>query len=196
MSPGPSKSFDPDEALVLARDVFWRRGYDGTAISELESVLGIGRKSLYDTFGSKRALYLRVLEQYTDTVIRKICSSLEDPRSGSFESLEQVLDRLQRHHGSPGSLGCLLGVAMAQADPEDAELGELLRGYLSRLENAFGRAIRSAQKEGTIDGAARAKDVARNLVALTQGMALMGRVADTLAAPRSIVRAALHALKA
>ena len=36
MRPGPSKSFDPDEALELARDVFWRRGYDGTAISELE----------------------------------------------------------------------------------------------------------------------------------------------------------------
>ncbi len=84
---------------------------------------------------------------------------------------------------------------MAQADPEDAELAELLRGYLRRLEQAFERTIRSAQSEGTIDLDAKAKDVARNLVALTQGMALMGRIAETSAMPRAIVRAALHALK-
>ena len=51
MTPGPPKSFDPDVALAEARELFWRRGFDGTAISDLESVLGIGRKSLYDTFG-------------------------------------------------------------------------------------------------------------------------------------------------
>ncbi len=195
MSPGPAKNFDPDEALELARDVFWRRGYDGTAISELESALGIGRKSLYDTFGSKRELYLRSIEQYTDTVIQKICRGLEDPRNGPIGNLERVLDRLQKHHSSADSLGCLLGVAMAQADPEDAELAELLRGYLRRLEQAFERTIRSAQSDGTIDGDTRAKDVARNLVALTQGMALMGRITETATLPRSIVRAALHALR-
>ncbi len=195
MSPGPAKNFDPDEALELAHDLFWRRGYDGTAISELESVLGVGRKSLYDTFGSKRELYLRALEQYTDTVIQRICRGLEDPRNSPMGNLERVLDRLQQHHASSDSLGCLLGVAMAQADPEDVELAELLRGYLRRLEQAFERTIRSAQSEGTIEGDARAKDVARNLVALTQGMALMGRITETATLPRAIVRAALHALR-
>ncbi len=195
MNPGPSKSFDPDEALELARDVFWRRGYDGTAISELESVLGVGRKSLYDTFGSKRELYLRALEQYTDTVIQRICRGLDDPRNGPMSNLERVLDRLQQHHASSDSLGCLLGVAMAQADPEDVELAELLRGYLRRLEQAFERTIRRAQTASTIERDARAKDIARNLVALTQGMALMGRITETATLPRAIVRAALHALR-
>jgi AcrR family transcriptional regulator len=81
MCPGPAKSFDPDLALAQARDLFWRRGYDGTAISDLEAELGIGRKSLYDTFGGKRALFLRALEQYTETVIEKICAGLADERN-------------------------------------------------------------------------------------------------------------------
>jgi AcrR family transcriptional regulator len=46
----------PPEALEQARDLFWRRGYDGTGVAELEAELGVGRKSLYDTFGNKRAL--------------------------------------------------------------------------------------------------------------------------------------------
>lgn len=195
MSPGPAKNFDPAVAIERARNLFWRRGYDGTGIRELETTLGVGRKSLYDTFGSKRQLYLRALEQYTDTVIQRICSRLESPRNGSLQNLERVLNQLQRHHASTESLGCMLGVAMAQADPGDAELTELLREYLLRLEQAFERTIKSAQTEGTIDSAAKSKDVARNLVALTQGMALMGRVTSTASLPRSIIRAALHALR-
>jgi len=112
-----------------------------------------------------------------------------------FLSVERVLDRLQRHHASSDSHGCLLGVAMAQLDPADTELAEILRGYLRRLEQAFERTIRSAQSEGRIAADARAKDVARNLVAMTQGMALMGRITPTATVPRSIVRAALHALR-
>ena len=194
--PGPPKSFDTALALEQARDVFWRRGYDGTSVHELESVLGIGRKSLYDTFGSKRQLYLQALEQYTDSVIDKICQGLADPRDDAAGNLERVLDRLQRHHASEDSRGCLLGVAMAQADPIDGELAALIRGYLERLERAFERTIKDAQSEGSIDADVRAKDAARHLVALTQGMALMGRVSSAPGMQRSIVRAALQNLRA
>jgi len=150
MSPGPSKQFDPDVALEQARDVFWRLGFAGTSLSELEATLGIGRKSLYDTFGSKRELYLRSLEHYTDTVIQQICRGLDDPRNEPMENLERVLGRLQKHHGSPDSLGCLLGVAMAQADSGDPELTALLRGYLRRLELAFEGTIQDGQNEGSV----------------------------------------------
>ncbi len=195
MTPGPSKRFDPEVALEQARDLFWRRGYDGTSLNELESTLGIGRKSLYDTFGSKRELYLRSLAHYTETVIRKICTGLADPRNGPMENLERVLGRLQQHHGSPDSLGCLLGVAMAQASSDDPELTALLRDYLGRLEQAFQRTIESAQSAGAADTEASANDVARQLVALTQGMALLGRASQSRTWQRSIVRAALRGLR-
>ena len=67
--PGPPKQFDPSRTLERARDLFWRRGFDGTALAELEGELGVGRKSLYDTFGNKRALYLASLEHYEGSVV-------------------------------------------------------------------------------------------------------------------------------
>jgi TetR/AcrR family transcriptional regulator, transcriptional repressor for nem operon len=196
MTPGPAKSFDPDLALERARDLFWRRGYAGTGIRELETELGIGRKSLYDTFGSKRELFLRSIEQYTEAVIGRICRGLADERGSAFANLERVLGKLQQHHGSNDSLGCLLGVAMAQLDSEDTELAGLLRKYLRRLETSFERALLRAQADGDVRDDVKAKDAARQLVALTQGMALMGRVADMQATQRSIVRASLQALRA
>lgn len=196
MSPGPAKSFDPENALSVARDVFWKRGYDGTAISELEAAIGVGRKSIYDTFGTKRELYLQALEQYTDTVIERICRGLSDPRNAPMQNLERVLGRLQAHHGSENSLGCLLGVAMAQSHAEDAELHELLLGYLKRLESAFAKNLRAAQADGDLSPSVRPNESARQLVALTQGMALLGRMQHTATMQRSIVRATLQSLRA
>lgn len=196
MVPGPAKNFDPQIALEQARDLFWRRGYAGTGISELESELGIGRKSLYDTFGSKRALYLRSIEHYTDNVIDRICRGLADERNSAIENVERVLGKLQHHHGSNDSLGCLLGVALAQIDQDDVELSELLRSYLARLERAFERALIAARNDGDLAADVNAKDAARHLVALTQGMALLGRIGGMQVMQRSVVRAALRALRA
>ena len=194
MSPGPAKSFDPALALREARDTFWRDGYDGTGIRELEAALGVGRKSLYDTFGGKRDLYLAALRQYTDSVIQRICDGLERPQNDAVDNLERVLGRLARHHGSPDSLGCLLGVAMGQAAGDD-EVAELLRSSLGRLESAFARCLRRARDEGDLRADVRPRDAARNLVALTQGMALLGRVQVGAARQRASVRAALAALR-
>lgn len=196
MSPGPAKSFDPEIALVRARDLFWSRGYDGTGIRDLEAELGVNRKSLYDTFGSKRALFLRALEQYTDSVIAHICKGLADERGTAFENLERVLGKLQAHHASPESRGCLLGVAMGQAEADDEELAECLRGYLAKLERAFERALKAAQAEGSVRADVNPRDSARQLAVLTQGMALVGRVNDSRALQRSIVRASLDLLRA
>jgi hypothetical protein len=84
---------------------------------------------------------------------------------------------------------------MAQVDRRDDELVGLLRGYLQRLERALERTLRRARDDGTLRAEVSPRDAARNLVALTQGMALMGRVSGSSAGPRSMVRAALEALR-
>ncbi|MEM8712441.1 MAG: TetR/AcrR family transcriptional regulator, partial [Planctomycetota bacterium] len=190
---GHEKSFDVDEALLVARDLFWERGYDGTGIRDLEHAIGIGRKSLYDTFGSKRELYQRALERYADTLVERICGGLTREGSGALGNLERVLEKLQRHHGAPGSFGCLLGVAMGQARGDD-DLAAWIRSVLDRLETAFEAAIEGAQNAGEIRADLAPRDIARQLVALSQGMALLGRIEDRPARTRGVVRGFLQSL--
>ena len=194
--PGARKQFDPGRTLVRARDLFWRRGFDGTGLAELEDELGVGRKSLYDTFGNKRALYLASLEQYGDSVIADICAGLERPGAGAFANLERVLEKLARHHGSGASFGCLLGVGLAQVERADTEVVAALRRGLARLEEAFARTLQRALEAGELRPTVRPRDAALQLVAFAQGLALLGRCADSPVALRGAVSATLDGLRA
>ncbi|MEM9005453.1 MAG: TetR/AcrR family transcriptional regulator, partial [Cyanobacteria bacterium P01_F01_bin.86] len=53
-------------------DVFWEHGYEAASLSQLLKQMGIGKKSLYDTFGNKQSLFLKALEHYAQTTLRDI----------------------------------------------------------------------------------------------------------------------------
>ena len=61
-----TKEFDRIEVLDRATDLFWEKGYESTSMQDLVETMGIGRASLYDTFGSKQELFAEVLERYAD----------------------------------------------------------------------------------------------------------------------------------
>src|SRR6202030_3262348 len=61
---GRPRSFDIDKALDLALQVFWRKGYEGTSLSDLTKAVGVNRPSLYAAFGDKKALFRKALDRY------------------------------------------------------------------------------------------------------------------------------------
>jgi AcrR family transcriptional regulator len=61
---GPPKAFDIDIALDSAMLVFWRKGFDGTSLSDLTDAMGINRPSLYATYGDKQALFRRAIDRF------------------------------------------------------------------------------------------------------------------------------------
>ncbi len=194
MTRGPDKQFDPEEALGKAMELFWAKGYASTGLAELLEVMGIGRKSMYDTFGNKRQLYLKALQLYSDSVIRQIFGELN--KEGSpLGNVRRVMRKLQEHHSMPESIGCLLGVSMAQFRTNDAEMAEVLRRHIKGIEEAFYKTFKRAQDMGELDGNTNIRDLARLYMAIGQGLALVGRVQNAPAVPRSIVNAALATLE-
>lgn len=57
------REFDETLAVDAAAAVFRRLGYAATSIELLVEATGVHRGSLYATFGSKRGLFLRVLDR-------------------------------------------------------------------------------------------------------------------------------------
>src|SRR5580692_9866330 len=102
-----TKAFDPTTALSKAMAVFWRLGYERASMDVLLREMGIAKQSLYDTFGDKRALYLKALAHYRDTTnkhTRKVLESSPSVREGFAALLLGMSTETREQHAR----GCLL----------------------------------------------------------------------------------------
>src|ERR1700685_4578760 len=62
---GRPRAFDAEKALDRAMQVFWRKGYLGTSLSDLTDAMGINRPSIYAAFANKNSLFHKVLDRYS-----------------------------------------------------------------------------------------------------------------------------------
>src|SRR5579862_265007 len=76
---GRPRAFDLEKALHRAMQVFWRKGYLGTSLSDLTEAMGINRPSLYAAFGNKKALFRRAVERYFQGPATYLQDALKEP---------------------------------------------------------------------------------------------------------------------
>lgn len=177
MTRGPEKQFDTTVALEQAMKVFWENGYEAARLSELLKQMGIGKKSLYDTFGNKRSLFLKALEHYAQRTIRDMRARLSTEGSPLL-NLKQLLKDWYQADSKPGSCGCMLGTNIADFNTDDQAIARVMRGYLQQLEDVFATTLTKAQTLGELSPKANPRNLARLLLCSTQGMALLGRIMD------------------
>ena len=176
MSPGPDKQFDRDAALDSAMELFWAKGYTAVGVTELLDDMGVGRQSMYDTFGNKRELFLAALQRYEREQTSTVRSMLEAPGSPmanvrrAFGYWEQLLR---------GGRGCLVGNSCTELGPQDSEVAELLRHSLQRINRMFVDVLERAKEVGELSEAADPVALASMIVTMGQGVALLSQ-ADCL----------------
>jgi TetR/AcrR family transcriptional repressor of nem operon len=77
-------------------NLFWEKGYDSVGIAELETATGLNRSSLYNTFGSKDALFALALERYSQTLGASLLAGLVVGKAG-LSDIKRFLDQLAAH---------------------------------------------------------------------------------------------------
>lgn len=116
---GRPRGFDPDAALVTAMTLFQQKGYDRVGVADIGRALGITPPSFYNAFGSKAALFDKVLDRYADGFGQFVPDALEGG-GGAAEAVERVLDDAARLYArKDGIAGCLvIDGARGSCDPE------------------------------------------------------------------------------
>jgi TetR/AcrR family transcriptional regulator, transcriptional repressor for nem operon len=184
------KAFDPERALLEAMNLFWRLGYEGTSVEALIREMGIARQSFYDTFGDKRALYLRALAFYRDRTNAAMQRMLE--RSPSAKAgFARLLYGLAAETRAQHERGCLLLSANLHRDPKDTVVNDLLRDNQARVEAIFVAALRRAQKANELPAKEDPAALARYFVVTIQGMRAMARLRSDRKALEQVARVAL-----
>jgi TetR/AcrR family transcriptional repressor of nem operon len=169
-----TKEFDPDAVLEAAMELFWQRGYEATSTAELVEHLGIGRASLYATFGSKHELYLKALERYVEEGDPPIVDELSQP--GPALPAVRALVRRFAHEAANDELrrGCFV-VNAAMELPADAPAVERVRSSWDTLEIALTSALTRARAQGELAATQDPRALARFLVVILQGMRVIGK---------------------
>jgi AcrR family transcriptional regulator len=188
------KEFDPEAALAAAMELFWRKGYDKTSLDDLGAATGVGRQSLYDTFGDKRRLYLRALDAYresTQAALRKLLASHPRPREG-FEALFLgIVNEPRAGH----ERGCLLLAANLERDLGDREIAQLVKRNQVEVVAIFEEALARGRAAGDLAADKDPAAIARFFLAAIQGLRASARVRSDRAALEQIARLALTVLE-
>jgi TetR/AcrR family transcriptional regulator, transcriptional repressor for nem operon len=170
-----TKEFDPDVALEHALDLFWRQGYEATSVADLVAHLGISRASLYDTFGSKHALYLRALDRYVEERDPLVVAALAQP-GPALPAVRALVERFASEAGSAaGARGCLVVNAACERLPADRDTARRVDGSWGTLEVALTSALTRARAGGELAAECDPRELARFLVAVLLGLRVLGR---------------------
>lgn len=118
---GRPRRFDPDEALNTAQQLFHAKGYDALSVGDLTQALGINPPSFYAAFGSKAALYKRVLDRYAETGAVPLQQILRADRPLT-DALAEVLEFAARAYADPSASGCMVleGIRSNEAEAREA----------------------------------------------------------------------------
>lgn len=189
---GRPRTFDVEEALDRALQVFWRNGYEGASLDELTGAMGISRPSLYAAFGDKQALFRKALDRYADGPSSFAREALKEPTArGVVERLLLGAVKMQADPNTPP--GCLMvHGALACGEGTDS-IRQELNSRRAADEAALRRRLVRAKAEGDLSPDANPADLARYVVTIVRGMAVQAAGGASLRELRRVVRIALRA---
>ncbi len=189
-----TKEFDPDAALHSALELFWQRGYEATSMSDLVEHLGIGRASLYATFGSKHELYLKALERSVER-LPDLLRELSQP--GPVLPAVRALVRRYADEAAADDLrrnGCFITNTAAELAPHDPAAARQVERNWDHLETVLHSALIRAQAQGELAADRDPLALARMLLVLLQGLRVVGKASQDPARVRDAAEQALALL--
>jgi TetR/AcrR family transcriptional regulator, transcriptional repressor for nem operon len=168
------KSFDDAAVLDRALQLFRERGFDGTSMSDLEAHLGLGRQSLYNTFGDKRELYLKALDLYQRQANSQMLDMLEAPDAG-LDALERWLAANAATVTVPGApAGCFTVNSIVER-PDDAPTAARCTHGRECLTRAIRTVLSQARAKGEIPAERDVEGLVGLVVAHVYGLAVLAR---------------------
>lgn len=142
-----NKEFDYDDKLKVARDLFWKKGYNATSINDLVDTMKINRSSIYLTYGNKHELFLKSLSNYIqkkDTQYRQAAQKSEEP----LEAVKNIIYSV--YESALQDNNCLFTNSVFELASTDKQVGKTLVNQALAAVDLFEVLLKEAQKNGTL----------------------------------------------
>ena len=150
---GRPRSFEESELLEAVMVAFWRHGYTATTYRSLETLSGVGIRSLANTFGEKDELFSKALSRYRHMVAENIAIMFDPPSVDAIvRAFERVSSPADRDHVR--SSGCLMVNTVFEIGEPTGDITRELAEYRDLWRSTFQQALES---DDIADAEARAE---------------------------------------
>ncbi|HEY2712979.1 MAG TPA: TetR/AcrR family transcriptional regulator [Chthoniobacterales bacterium] len=191
--PGRPRAFDAEVALERAMHVFWAKGYEGAALSDLTRAMRINRPSLYAAFGNKEQLFRKVLDRYANGPLAYFAKALAAAKAR--EVIEKILFGAANMASDPRlPAGCLLVQGALACGDSAGSVQKETAARRAASEVALRRRLERAKLEGDLLPQADPAELARYVMTVLQGMAVQGANGASRNELRRIAKMALRVL--
>ncbi len=190
------REFDREKALRQAMEAFWEHGYERTSAALLEESMGIGRSSLYATFGSKDELYAESMDVYAADFRGRVIDKLraKGPPTRILERFfRSVADR--GHPGGERLRFCMVVRASISIAEQPDRIKTRIAAFIDELDAAFYSLLQRARQEGALGPGTDLRDTARYLTTTLQALNVAAHAGRSSRELRQMARRALSTLR-
>ena len=167
------RTFDEQDVVDRAMELFWTRGYEATSVPDLTAELGVHPGSLYRTFGDKHALFMKALAHYRDSRSRTLAPALLAGGDVLPRIRAVMLGWIELAVEQDSPRGCLIANAAGEMLPGDQEVADALSGILSVIEDGFLQGLRAAARNGEVSEHLDLPACATMLTMLLEGLQVL-----------------------
>ena len=189
------KEFDQEKALRKAIHLFSQQGFAASSTDELMRVMNVGRQSMYDTFGDKRALFLKALKMYVTESIHSITVELERPGS-SLSAVQNALTTFAERKDLSTAEGCMGLNAIGEFGQRDADVTRITHNGAGVLRQTLMRVLTRAKNQGELSSDANLDSMADFFESTLAGIRMSAKAGKSRQALRNIAAFAATAYMA
>jgi AcrR family transcriptional regulator len=190
---GRPRTFDLDEALDRAVEVFWKHGFQDASLHELTAAMGLSKPSLYAAFGDKEALYLKTLERYVARLVERHAAALDGEADGrrAVHGFLRSLAAMLADPDLPGGCFIINGTADCGGSTIPASVELALREALQGSETMVRERLLRALRDGDLPSAADPEAMAAMFASIIAGLAVMAKSGAPMAKLNTVIDAAM-----
>jgi len=169
-----TKTFDQEQVLEKAVQLFWEQGFANTSMQNLVDHLGINRASIYDTYGDKRMLFDQAFLKYrTENIIglKHFFKTQDSPKSAFKKLFKRVVNNT---NSTQQCKGCFIVNTTTEFALSDPKIKEILQQNSQDIQRIFYKYLKKSieGEKGVL------KNKAAYLYTFLSGLNVMGQTND------------------
>jgi TetR/AcrR family transcriptional regulator, transcriptional repressor for nem operon len=172
---GRDRSFEESAILEKTADTFSLHGYAATSVAMLTEATGLGKQSLYNTFGDKEALYLKSVECATARLTDAIARVQAAPSGRAALEIFFAEIAMRCSSGDGPTRACIVSAGLL----ESVDAPEI-QATLERKWNSTHELVRSSiergQRDGSIKNRSPSVELADMMMSIMSGMRVTAKV--------------------